>query len=90
MREIQVPPVCADTLRRLWEYLDQELLESETESMRRHLEECPRCGPVARFERRLLERIAAVRPDPSEVAELRSRLTCALGIQLPESEQRNA
>lgn len=90
MTEMQLPPVCGDTLRRLWEYLDQELPEAEMESMRRHVEECPRCGPVARFERRLLERIAAVRPDPAEVAEFRGRLTSTLGIQLPQAEHRNA
>jgi anti-sigma factor RsiW len=65
-------------MRRLWEYLDEELPEAEAEDVGRHLAKCPRCGPHAAFEQRLLDRIAAVRPECGELAALQERIAGVL------------
>jgi anti-sigma factor (TIGR02949 family) len=69
---------CDDAMRRLWEYLDEELPEAETEDVGRHLAKCPRCGRRAAFEQRLLERITAVAPEYGELAALRERIAGVL------------
>lgn len=76
-----------DVLRRLWEYLDDELPEAEAEQMRHHLAECPTCGPHAAFERRLLDRIAAVRPEYGELGAVRARIAALLARELPRSDE---
>lgn len=68
-------------MQRLWEYLDDELPRPETECMRHHLAECPRCGPHAAFEQRLLDRIAAVRPGYGDTAAVRRRIVATLAFQ---------
>ena len=85
--ETQLPPVCAGWLPQLWEYLDHELPEPVWEDMNRHVADCPRCGPIAAFERRLLDRIAAVRADASEVVVLRERLFASLASRLRPAQR---
>jgi hypothetical protein len=65
-------------MQRLWEYLDEELPLAETECMRHHLAKCPMCGPHAAFERRLLDRIAAVKPGCADTAAVRRRIIATL------------
>ena len=72
----RLPPVCASSLRRLWEYLDDELPEAM--DLRGHLAECPRCGPLAAFARRLLDSVGAARPAPDDLGVLRARIAAAL------------
>ena len=69
---------CDQSMRRLWEYLDRELPDPESEVIQRHVAKCPRCGPRAAFEQRFLDRIAAVRPEYAELAELRERIARVL------------
>jgi hypothetical protein len=74
----RTPYGCADSQRRLWEYLDEELPEDEAERVERHVATCLQCGPHATLGRRLLDRIAAVRWDRPEVAGLRERVAGVL------------
>ena len=85
---IFLPPRCNRAMQRLWEYLDEELPRAEEECMRHHLTQCPTCGPHAAFERRLLDRIAAVRPRCDDTAAVRRRITARLTFQsiLPDWE----
>jgi anti-sigma factor (TIGR02949 family) len=69
---------CADAMRRLWEYLDRALPALEEHELRRHLAECAGCRNHAAFERRLLEEIAAVRPEHDALLALRNRIAAAL------------
>jgi anti-sigma factor RsiW len=83
----QLPPLCASYLRCLWEYLDDELPETEASEMRDHVTGCPRCGPHAAFERRLLDRIGAVRPEAGESSALRARIAAVLASEHPRPDQ---
>jgi anti-sigma factor RsiW len=65
---------CADSRKRLWEYLDDELPKADAQRVGRHLARCPFCGPLAAFARRFLDRIAAVRPNYDNLAALRERI----------------
>jgi anti-sigma factor RsiW len=65
---------CTDAMRRLWEYLDRALPDLETAEVGRHLAECARCRPHAAFERRLLDEIVAIRPEPGELSSVKRRL----------------
>ncbi|HZO20307.1 MAG TPA: zf-HC2 domain-containing protein [Gemmatimonadaceae bacterium] len=67
-------PTCALAQRRLWEYLDGELTASESLETGKHFDSCPRCGSHAVFARRLLDRIAAIRPRQPAVAGLKERI----------------
>ena len=71
---------CAAAMRRLWEYLDRTLPEAEARDVRRHLAACACCRPHVAFERRLLDEIAAVRPEPEQLAALRDRIAVALAL----------
>jgi hypothetical protein len=65
---------CADARKRLWEYLDQELPNTEAEGVGRHVARCPVCGPLAALARRLLERIAKISPAHNDLTALRLRI----------------
>lgn len=66
---------------RLWEYLDDELPRADAACMRHHLAHCPTCGPHAAFERRFLNRIAAVSPRCADAAAVRRRVVARLAFQ---------
>jgi len=74
----RLPPVCASSLRRLWEYLDDELPETEAMDLQGHLAECPRCGPLAAYARQLLDGVEAARPEDDDLGALRVRIATAL------------
>ena len=80
---------CADAMRRLWEHLDQALPEAEADEVRRHIAECERCQPHAAFERRLIDEIAAVRPEHHELAALRDRIAAFVATRPPPADQRD-
>jgi anti-sigma factor RsiW len=72
---------CADSRKRLWEYLDDELPKIEAHQVGRHVANCPFCGPLAAFARRFLERIAAVRRESGDLAALRTRIVRMLDVR---------
>jgi anti-sigma factor RsiW len=80
------PYGCAETRKRLWEYLDDELPKTEADRVGRHLAGCRQCRPYALFEWRLLKRIAALKPDNRDVAELRDRITGMLAVHHPSDD----
>lgn len=51
------PIDCEEALARLAAYLDDELEETSSAEVRRHLETCRSCYSRAEFERRLKERV---------------------------------
>lgn len=76
-----LPPRCNRAMQRVWEYLDDELPRAETARLRHHVRDCATCGPHFRFERRLLDRIAAVRPTCADTAAVRRRIIARLVLQ---------
>ena len=61
---------CAEAVRRLWEYLDNDLLPKDRQSVEDHLAFCRRCCGEAEFADELRRVLAsAARPQlPSDVA----------------------
>jgi mycothiol system anti-sigma-R factor len=46
-------PVCAETVKLLQEYLDRELTTTEVSTVQGHLDRCPPCLKLFRFEERV-------------------------------------
>ncbi len=52
---------CKEALRRLWEYLDQELGPEDAQAVRAHLSRCASCYPAYCCDRSFLELLARQR-----------------------------
>ena len=50
---------CDDTARLVWLFLDDELTAQDAMRVRMHLDACPSCGAVERFERTFLRVLRA-------------------------------
>jgi anti-sigma factor (TIGR02949 family) len=65
---------CEEALRRLFEYLDAELLGESQREMEQHLERCRSCFSRVEFEKQLKAYTAELRSEPvSPELELRIR-----------------
>ena len=70
---------CAEFMRRLWDFLDEELTEDRVAAVRRHLEKCPECVPHHDFARRFLQALAASRDAGVRAPDaLRARVASSL------------
>lgn len=73
---------CHDVMKRLWEYMDDELTPDDTAAVREHLEMCARCHPQYRFQLAFLAALAAAFAHPgvgpAPRAEFRERLRAVL------------
>ena len=70
---------CEQTVRRLWDYLDDELSPLDMAAVDEHLAACERCPPHFAFERRFLHAVREARaavhtPDAATTATLRQRV----------------
>lgn len=74
---------CEEALRRLAEYLDQELEELPKAEVEQHLETCRSCYSRAEFERALKSRLGELRQEPVDPA-FADRI-CALARDLSTS-----
>jgi anti-sigma factor (TIGR02949 family) len=54
---------CEQALRQVFEYVDRELGEAEQEAMHQHLQACKSCFSRVEFERRLKDKLGALRED---------------------------
>lgn len=68
---------CAETVARLYEFLDGELTEERRSAITAHLDHCPPCGSVAHFEAEL-RRVIADRCRDHVPAQLRERIAAEL------------
>jgi anti-sigma factor (TIGR02949 family) len=65
---------CADVLRQLWEFLDEELTADRMVAVRAHLDRCAGCYPEYDFERIFLEAVAATGRQRCASVQLRERI----------------
>lgn len=74
---------CQHVMKRLWEYLDGELPESEVAALREHLAMCQRCDPQYRFQIAFLGLVARAAEAQGPKPEFRRRLVTALALVEP-------
>lgn len=72
---------CEAIVRRLWPFLDEQLLESEREEVVRHLEQCAGCLSHFDFAKAFLVAVHAARPEMKVDGALRTRVLGALTRQ---------
>lgn len=70
---------CEQSVRRLWDYLDDELDTLEIAAIDAHLADCDRCPQHFAFERRFLDAVRAARDsvvttDVTRTGELRANV----------------
>jgi len=69
---------CAETFRRLDDYLDRALAPDEIEKVEEHLARCERCAPEFAFDATVLRevraKLARVQAPPSLLDSIRKRL----------------
>ncbi len=68
------PLNCEETVRALWDYLDESLAAPTMAAIDAHLELCHKCREHARFERALIENIRTIRHEHNDVESLRARV----------------
>jgi anti-sigma factor (TIGR02949 family) len=69
---------CLTALRRLWDYLDEELTEERMEEVRYHLSICEACLPHHDISRRFLEALRRTRDERVASVTLRARVMARL------------
>ena len=71
-------PDCRHVIRRLWDFLDGRVEETEREQIVAHLEWCHGCASHYQFEREFLSAVGRLRRDDQDYDALRSQITARL------------
>lgn len=69
---------CDEVRSNLYEYIDQELDAETAAGVKRHLDACPECYPLAKFETKFVESIQRVTDQASAGPDLQRRILEAL------------
>jgi anti-sigma factor (TIGR02949 family) len=72
---------CAETVRRLWDYLDHELTDAEVRAVDAHLAQCERCPQHFEFERAFLAAVRSARAEQGAHAALHDRVRAILQLE---------
>ena len=72
---------CADVLRHLWDYLDDELTPQGAERLRTHIASCEQCRGYEAFQECFLEAVSRLRGELGAPEALRERLAAGLREQ---------
>lgn len=65
---------CADVVRHLWDYLDDQLTPDGAERLRAHMAACEKCRGYSDYQACFLEAVAKLRGNPDAPAALRDRV----------------
>lgn len=65
---------CADVLRHLWDYLDDEITPTGAERLRAHIAACSKCQSYEVYQSCFLEAVKKLRAELGAPGELRERL----------------
>ena len=71
---------CAETVRRLWDYLDRELGTADVAAIDAHLAQCDKCPRHFAFARQFLAAVRAARTQHIAPDTLRARVRATLGL----------
>ena len=65
---------CADVVRHLWDYLDEQLTPEGAERLRAHMTACEKCRGYSDYQACFLEAVAKLRANLDAPASVRERL----------------
>lgn len=69
---------CDAVMRRLWDYLDQQLTPQTMAAIHDHLGKCQHCQPEAQFRRAFERAVSSARQEAGNTDALRARIRRAL------------
>ena len=69
---------CGTAIKKLWDYLDEELDDRRMAEVRRHLDECSSCLPHAEFSEKFLAALNRVRERHLMPPDARAQVMSAL------------
>ena len=72
---------CADVLRHLWDYLDDEMTPRGADRLRAHIVSCAQCQDLEVYQSCFLDTLAQLRMEFDAPTELRQRLADTLRTQ---------
>jgi anti-sigma factor (TIGR02949 family) len=75
---------CEEVRSSIYEYIDQELDSATAAGVKKHLDACPECYPMAKFETRFIESIQRVTEQASASPDLQQRILEALAKEPDE------
>jgi anti-sigma factor (TIGR02949 family) len=73
-----IPAECLAVLQHLWDYLDDELDDGQTEALLRHIAECQVCREYQLYQESFLKALAAMRERHGAPSVVKSRVLGAL------------
>jgi anti-sigma factor (TIGR02949 family) len=65
---------CAEVLRHLWDYLDEETTPASAERLRAHIAACAQCKDYSVYQSCFLEAVSRLRAELSAPGSLRTKL----------------
>jgi anti-sigma factor (TIGR02949 family) len=75
---------CEEVRSSIYEYIDKELDSETAAGVKRHLDACPECYPLAKFETRFIESIQRVTEESQASPDLQQRILDALAKEPTE------
>lgn len=81
LQALGLSSTCADVLRHLWDYLDDEISPTGAEKLRAHIASCPQCRGYEEFQECFLQAVARLRAGLDAPESLRERLATGLREQ---------
>jgi anti-sigma factor (TIGR02949 family) len=74
LEELGLSSTCADVLRHLWDYLDDQITPEGAERLRAHIASCPKCHEYEVYQSCFLEAVKRLRARLGAPGQLRERL----------------
>ena len=81
LEELGLSAACAEVLRHLWDYLDDQMTPAGAERLRVHIAGCATCREYEVFQECFLAAVSRIRADLGAPASLRERLAEGLREQ---------
>ena len=72
---------CADVIRHLWDYLDDQIAPDGADRLRTHIATCAQCQSYSEYQSCFLEAVAKLRAELDAPERLRERLAERLKTQ---------
>ena len=81
LEELGLSSNCAEVLRHLWDYLDDQITPEGAQRLKAHIAACPKCQEYAVYQSCFLEAVAKLRGALGAPETLRERLAASLKEQ---------